>query len=57
MSLLVRSEILGLLVNPMTVDAKYSSHYAGNLLEPIQINLSLQLKTFCGYFIAFLQSI
>ena len=40
MSLLIRSKILGLFVNPLTADAKYSRHITGNLLQPIQMNLS-----------------
>ena len=39
MSLLVRSEILGLFINPL-IDAKYFRHITGTLLEPIQMYLS-----------------
>ena len=37
---IVRSKISGLLVNPLTVDAKYSRHNTGNWRQPIQIYLS-----------------
>ena len=39
-SRLVRSEIQGLLVNPLTADAMYSRHNTENLLQPIQKHLS-----------------
>ena len=40
MSLLVRYEILGLFVNPLTADAKYSHHITGSSLQPIEMDLS-----------------
>ena len=39
-SLLVRSEILGLFVNTLTADYKYSCHNTENFLQQIQIALS-----------------
>ena len=39
MSLLVRSEIPGLLVKPLTADVSYSRHNTGNLPQPIQMHL------------------
>ena len=39
MSLLARSKVLGLFVNPMTVDAKYSRHNTGTLRQPIEMHL------------------
>ena len=38
--LLVKSKILGLFVNPLTADAKYSRHVTGTLQQPIQMHLS-----------------
>ena len=40
MSLLVRSETLGLFIDPLTADAKYSSHVTENFLKPFQMHLS-----------------
>ena len=40
MFLLVRFEILGLLVKPLTADAKYSRQNTENLLQSIQRNFS-----------------
>ena len=37
---LVRSKILGLLISPLTADAKYSRHNRRKLMQPIQIYLS-----------------
>ena len=37
MSILVRSEILKLVVNPLTANARYSRHYTSNLPLPVQI--------------------
>ena len=37
---LVRSEIQGLLHNPLTIDAKNSRHITGNFLKQIQMHLS-----------------
>ena len=38
--LLVRCEILGLHVNPLTGDARYPPQCKGNLVQPIQVHLS-----------------
>ena len=40
MSLLVRSEILGLFVNPLIVDAKHSRQHTGTLPQGIEMHLS-----------------
>ena len=45
-SLLVRSEILGLFVNTLTVDYKYSLHNKGNLRQTVQMHLSQNSKIF-----------
>ena len=37
---LVLSEIQRLFLDPLTADAKYSRHNAGDLLQPIQTHLS-----------------
>ena len=37
MSLFVKSEILGLFVNTLTADDKYSLHNSENLTQPIQM--------------------
>ena len=37
MSLFVKSEILGLFVNTLTADDKYSLHNSKNLTQPIQM--------------------
>ena len=40
MSFLVRCIILGLFVDPMTANIRYSRHDVGTLLQPIQMHLS-----------------
>ena len=55
MSILVRSEILGLLVNTSPADYKYSRSNRQNLPLPIQMQLSKKQKIFCSNFIAFLK--
>ena len=40
MSLLVRSKILALFIEPLIANAKYSHHVTKNLLQPIQMELS-----------------
>ena len=55
MSLLVRPVILRLFVNPLTADSNYSQHIAGRLLQPIQMHLSEERKSFPGYFVPFLE--
>ena len=57
MSLLVRSEILGLFVNTLIADVKRSRHYGGNFAQPIQMTLSIKSKAFSPNFVAFLKSI
>ena len=46
MYLLVICEILGLIVNILTADDKYSLRHSGNLLHSIQMHLSKKTKTF-----------
>ena len=40
----------------LTTSSKYSGSYRDNLPLPIQMQLSEQLKTFSGIFIAFLET-
>ena len=54
--MLVLRKILGLFVNLLTEDGKYSLLYRDNLTQPIQILLSLKEKTFSRFFSAFLKS-
>ena len=54
-SLLVRFEVLRLLVNTLTADDKYSCIYRENLPEPIQMHLSLKVKSSFHFFVAFLK--
>ena len=53
--MLVLSKILGLFVNTLTDDEKYSLLYTDNLTQPIQILLSQKRKTFSQFFAAFLK--
>ena len=46
MSLLFRSEILTLLVNALTADAKFFGHNRQKFLKPIEMILSIKPKTF-----------
>ena len=48
-------EILGLFVNALTADDKYSGSNMQNLLKQFQTPLSQKQKTFSGIFIAFLE--
>ena len=48
-------EILRLFVNALTVDDKYSGSNMQNLPQQFQTPLSEKLKTFSGFFIAFLK--
>ena len=57
MSLLVISEILGLFVNTLTADDKYSLCNRENLLQSIQMQLSKEQKVFSQYSAAFLKSV
>ena len=54
--MLVLCKILGLFVNTLTDDDKYSLLYRDNLTQPIQILLSQKQKTFSQFFSAFLKS-
>ena len=54
--MLVLCKILGLFVNTLTDDGKYSLVYRDNLTQPIQILLSQKQKTFSQFFSAFLKS-
>ena len=53
MSLSLICKILGLFVNPLTVDDKYSPLNRGNLLQHFRMQLSHKQKTFSQYFFAF----
>ena len=55
-SFLVRSELLGLLVNTLTANYEYSRSNTDNLPLPLQRHLSEKLKIFSACFIAFLES-
>ena len=50
MSLLVIFEILGLFVNTVTVDEKYSLLNRKNLPQPIEMKLSKKQKRFSEFF-------
>ena len=52
---LVRSEVLGQLVNTLTADYKNSAWNRENLPQQVQTQISQQRKTFSGFFIAFLK--
>ena len=54
--MLVLCKILGLFVNTLTDDDKYSLLYRDNLTQPIQILLSQKQKTFSQFFSTFLKS-
>ena len=56
MSLLIISEILGLFVNIMTIDDKYSFHNSEDLWQSIQQQLSKKQKTFSQLFAPFRKS-
>ena len=56
MSALVRSKILGLFVNTLTVEYTYSRRNMRTFTEEVQKLLPLKQKTFSGFFIAFLKS-
>ena len=55
-SLLLTSQILGLLVNTLAADEKYPVLNTDNLTIPIQMQLSQKQKTFSQFFAAFLKS-
>ena len=54
--LLVRSEILGLFVNTLTADEKYSRYNREKFPQQIQMQLYKKPKTFSRLFIVFLKS-
>ena len=54
-SAIVRSEILTLSVNTLTIDSKYSRRYMLNFTQQLEAPLSQKEKTFSGYFIVFLK--
>ena len=54
-SFLVRSEILGLFVNRLSVEYKYSRRNMHNFPEEVQAQLSQKRKDFYGFFIAFIK--
>ena len=56
MSLLVILKILGLFVNTLTADDKYSLGNRENLRQPIQKELCKKQKPFTAFFAAFLKS-
>ena len=53
---LVRSKILGLFVNTLTAEYKYSRRNMQSFAQQVQKPLSLKQKTFSGFFIPFLKS-
>ena len=54
--MLVLCKVLGLFLNTLTDDGKYSLLYRENLTQPIQILLSQKPKTFSQLFSEFLKS-
>ena len=54
--MLVLWKILGVFVNTLTDNDKYSRLYRDNLMQPIQMLLSQKKKTFSEFFSAFLKS-
>ena len=56
MSVLVRSKILGLLVNTLTAEYTYAGRNIQTFTQQVQTPLSLKQKTLSGFFIAFLKS-
>ena len=56
MSLLVKSHILGLSLNTLTANGKYSPRKIENLRQPIQMQLYKNQKTFSRFFPPFLKS-
>ena len=55
-SALVISKILGLFVNTLTAEYRYSRSDMQTLTQQVETPLSLKQKTFSGFFIAFLKS-
>ena len=56
-SSLVRSKILGLFVNTLTAEYRYSRRNMHTLTQQVQTPLSWKQNTFSGFLIAFLKSI
>ena len=56
MSALVRFNILGLFVNTLTAEYKYSRRNMQTFTQQVQTPLSLKQKTFSEFFIAFMKS-
>ena len=56
-SALFKFEILGLIVNRLTADDKYSRRNIQNLTQELQTAISQKQKTFYGIFITYLKSI
>ena len=56
-SALFKFEILGLIVNRLTADDKYSRCNIQNLTQETQTAISQKQKTFSGIFITYLESI
>ena len=52
----VRSEVLGQVVNTLTADSKHSRQNRKNLLQVVPMQTSPKLKTCSRFFIAFLKS-
>ena len=55
-SALVRSKILGLFVNTLTAEYRYSRRNMETFTQQVQMPLSLKQKKFPGFFIVFLKS-
>ena len=56
-SAIFKFEILGLIVNTLTADDKYSRPNIQNLTQELQTAISQKQKTFSGIFITYLKSI
>ena len=56
-SALFKFEVLGLIVNRLTADDKYSCRNIQTLTQELQAARSLKQKTFSGFFITYLKSI
>ena len=55
-SAFVRSKIIGLFVNTLTAEYKYSRRNMQTFAQQVQTPLSLKQKTFSWFFTAFLES-
>ena len=56
-SAFIKFEILGLIINRLTADDKYSRRNIQNLTQELQTAISQKQKTFSGIFITYLISI